>query len=181
MRHRRVRGLLLLTILGMGATYTVYAYSSPATGEIGLSRSAAVFMLFLYGVGAVLGTLARGHVADRYGPRRVLFGNYTTMAVAILLFAEAATQHPPRLAIIGLSVLLWGATYFAQTPPQQHRLIALAPGQGALLLSLNASVIYLGIGLGTMLSGIGLVHGAEVILLTAGAMATLVLSYPWRP
>ena len=178
-RFPGVSTVLLLTVLGMGATYTVYAYSLPVMGEIGLSRHEGVFMLFLYGMGAVLGTFASGRATDRYGPRRILFGNYFTMAAAFLLFALTAVQQHPLMGLAGFAAFLWGATSFAQTPPQQHRLIALEPEHSALLLSLNASAIYLGIGLGTMLGGIAIAHGAEAIFLTAGTMAICAFFYLW--
>ena len=176
-RHPSIRAVLLLTILGMGATYTVYAYSLPVMAEIGLNRPEAVFMLFLYGVGAVLGTLASGHATDRYGPRRILFANYATMTIAFLLFASTAVQDHLLVGLAGFSSFFWGATSFAQTPPQQHRLIALEPKQSALVLSLNASAIYLGIGLGTLLGGMGIAHGPQAIFLTAGAVACCAFMY----
>lgn len=170
-KHPGIRSVLLLTILGMGATYTVYAYSLPVMTEIGLDRLEAVFMLFLYGVGAVVGTLASGYATDRYGPRRILLINYVTMTAAFLLFASLAGQGYLHAVLAGFASILWGAASFAQTPPQQHRLIALKPKQSALVLSFNASAIYLGIGFGTMLGGMGIALGARVIFLMAGTVA----------
>lgn len=178
-RRPGVSTVLLLTVFGMGATYTVYVYSLPVMRELGLNRHVAVFMLFLYGVGAVLGTFVSGHATDRYGPRRILFGNYFTMAAAFLLFLSSAARQLPLMGLAACAAFLWGATSFAQTPPQQHRLIALEPEHSALLLSLNASAIYLGIGLGTVLGGIAIAHGAEAIFLTASAMAICAFLYLW--
>jgi DHA1 family inner membrane transport protein len=41
----------------------------------------------------------------------------------------------------------WGVGTWPFNPPTQHRLLELAPGASGLLLSLNASAIYLGVGL----------------------------------
>ena len=62
-------------------------------------------------------------------------------------------------ALTGVLVTAWGAGIYCQTSPQQHRLIAVAPGEPALVIGLNSSAIYAGIGLGTVLGGLILPAG----------------------
>ncbi|GAA1405836.1 MFS transporter [Oerskovia paurometabola] len=175
LRRPAVLAVLPLTVLGMGACYTAYAYSVPALTAAHVPESAVLLMLFLYGVGAVLGNVAAGYATDRWGSAPVLIIGYLGMALSLGLLAWVAAGHVSKVALVGLLVVLWGATSWCQTPPQQHRLITVAPQEAPLVVSLNSSSIYLGIGLGTVLGGIALPSGmASVYVLGAGlAIAAL--------
>jgi DHA1 family inner membrane transport protein len=50
--------------------------------------------------------------------------------------------------------LAWGLSSWCQTPPQQHRQIGAAPESAPLVIALNASSIYAGIGAGTLIGGL---------------------------
>jgi len=56
----------------------------------------------------------------------------------------------PALIIV---LLAWGIAGFGMMAPQQSRLAALAPAQAPLLLSLNASMLYLGTASGAIVGG----------------------------
>jgi predicted MFS family arabinose efflux permease len=171
LRRRGVRTVLPLTVLGMTACYTLYAYSLPALGAVRIDPAAAVWMLVLYGVGAIVGNFLAGIGTDRCGPARVLGVGYTVMALGLGAFAWAATPAGPHgPVLIALLMLAWGASSWCQTPAQQHRLIAAAPTEAPLVVGLNASAIYIGIALGTALGGVSLRWG---IPLTAGVGAAL--------
>ncbi|WP_228785352.1 MFS transporter [Nocardia cyriacigeorgica] len=148
-----VAAILPLTAIGMAAGYVAYAYTVPALASVGVREHAVTLMLFLYGAGAVAGNLASGYATDRWGPTRVLAIGYAGMAIglAALMWIAVSGLHSPGL--VGVLVLLWGAGTWCQTPAQQHRLIDAAPGEAPLVVSLNASGIYAGIGLGTVLGG----------------------------
>ncbi|MFJ5231043.1 MFS transporter [Kitasatospora sp. NPDC088391] len=180
LRRPGVRRVLPLTVLGMVACYVPYAYSVPVLAAVGVTgRTAAVAALAVYGAGAVAGNALAGRWTDRVGPVRVLATGYGVMAaVFVLLAALAAPAVRAGAAPFGaaavlpaLPVLGWGASSWCQTPPQQHRLLALAPEQGALLVSLNASAIYLGIGAGTVLGGFALPFGAPAVFALAAVLA----------
>ncbi|WP_158881502.1 MFS transporter [Amycolatopsis anabasis] len=177
LRHPGVLAVLPLTVLGMGASYTVYAYSVPALHAVGIPESASVLLLFLYGLGAVLGNFGSGYATDRWTPVRVLTVGYAGMTVALgLLGWIAAAGASPGFAV-GALVLLWGATTWTQSAPQQHRLIAAAPREAPLVVALNASAIYLGIGAGTALGGLVLTLGAPALYGMSAAVAALALVY----
>ncbi|GGT05597.1 MFS transporter [Nonomuraea spiralis] len=176
LRRPAVMAILPLTVLGMGASYTVYAYSVPALRAVGVEGTAG--MLFLYGLGAVLGNLAAGYAADRWGAGRVLPAAYLVMAVSLGLLAwTAAGGAAIGGAAIGVLVLGWGASSWCQTPPQQHRLIAAAPREAPLVVSLNSSAIYAGIGAGTLLGGLTLPSGAAFTYGTGAALAVVALVF----
>ncbi|MGW2223767.1 MFS transporter, partial [Nonomuraea sp. NPDC001684] len=197
LRRPAVTAILPLTVLGMAGSYTVYAYSVPALRAVGVEGTAG--MLFLYGLGAVLGNLAAGYATDRWGAHRVLPVAYLVMAVSLGLLAWMAAAGPAggpavgaaagtavgtaagpavgTVALAGVLVLAWGASSWCQTPPQQHRLIAAAPGEAPLVVSLNSSAIYAGIGAGTLLGGLTLPSGAALTYATGAALAAAALLF----
>ncbi|MEU7744107.1 MFS transporter [Nonomuraea sp. NPDC049158] len=172
-----VRAILPLTVIGMTAAYTVYAYSVPALSAVGITPSATVWVLALYGVGAVAGNLAAGYATDRWGSVRVLTAGYLTMAAGLGLLGAMATTHTTSPALVGLLAMAWGAGNWCQTPPQQHRLIAVAPQEAPLVVALNSSAIYVGIGTGTLLGGLTVPSGTTTMYATATALAVLALIY----
>jgi predicted MFS family arabinose efflux permease len=55
---------------------------------------------------------------------------------------------------IGVAMVLASAALFALGPIQQDRLIALAPDERDIVLSLNASALFLGQGIGAVVGGL---------------------------
>ncbi|MCO5998194.1 MFS transporter [Actinoallomurus rhizosphaericola] len=173
LRRPAVASVLPLTVLGMGASYTVYAYSVPALKGVGVPEGSMVLMLFLYGAGAVAGNLVAGYATDRWGPMRVLSGGYLVLTASLAALGIVAATGAGSAPAAGALVLLWGASTWTQTPPQQHRLIAAAPQEAPLAVSLNASSIYVGIGAGTALGGATLGAGPSVTYGLAAVVAAL--------
>lgn len=177
LRRPAVLAVLPLTVLGMGAAYTAYAYSVPVLRAVRVPDSADLWMLLLYGLGAVLGNLASGYATDRWGSVRVLTTGYTGMVLALGLLTWVAATHLSPALLVGVLVLLWGASSWCQTPAQQHRLIEIAPQEAPLVVSLNSSGIYLGIGLGTVLGGIALPHGTTPVCGLGAVLAIAALVF----
>lgn len=173
LRRPGVLAVLPLTALGMGAGYTVYAYTVPVLEDVGVGAPAVTWMLCLYGVGAVAGNFAAGTATDRWGAVRVLAVGYALMAAGLGVIAVSAAAGVRFLPLTVAAVMAWGASSWCQTPPQQHRLISAAPQETALVVGLNASAIYTGIGLGTLLGGLLLPLGTAQ---AAGAGAVLALA-----
>ncbi|MEV7929915.1 MULTISPECIES: MFS transporter [unclassified Kitasatospora] len=177
LRRPAVLAVLPLTVLGMGASYTAYAYSVPMLEAVKVPERSILWMLFLYGLGAVIGNLAAGYTTDRWGSTKVLIVGYTAMVVALGSLAWLAASDSDLKPVVGLLVLLWGASSWCQTPPQQHRLIEVAPQEAPLVVSLNSSSIYLGIGLGTIIGGATLGAGAATVYGLGAAIAAIALVF----
>ncbi|KDN81097.1 hypothetical protein KCH_71910 [Kitasatospora cheerisanensis KCTC 2395] len=172
LRRPGVLRVLPLTVLGMAACYVPYSYSVPVLAAVGVSGRVAVpVALVLYGAGAVAGNLLSGRWTDRVGPVRVLTAGYAAMAVAFAVLAALAAGRWAAVPAVGVLVFLWGASSWCQTPAQQHRLLAAAAEQAPLVVSLNASAIYLGIGAGTVLGGLALPAGAAAVFALAALLA----------
>ncbi|MFD6354456.1 MFS transporter [Nocardia tengchongensis] len=177
LRNRTVVAVLPVTMLGMCAAYVVYAYAVPALGALGIGVGATAWVLMLYGLGAVAGNLSSGYATDRFGAARVLTAGYVVMAVALGIMGVLAATGTRLPALVGVLAVGWGAASWCQTPAQQHRLIAAAPQEPGLVVALNASCIYFGIGAGTLLGGSTLAHGATAMFGVAAALAVVTLGY----
>jgi predicted MFS family arabinose efflux permease len=177
LRNGTVRAILPLTVVGMAAAYTVYAYAVPALHAVGISATGSTWVLSLYGLGAVAGNWASGQATDRWGSVLVLRTGYLTMAAGMALLGVLAATHTVAVPAVALLAVGWGASSWCQTPAQQHRLIGAAPEHSPLVIALNASAIYLGIGIGTLLGGAISPHGPATMYATAAVLAALALVY----
>ncbi|WP_433230560.1 MFS transporter [Micromonospora sp. CA-248260] len=177
LRRPAVLAVLPLTVIGMAACYTVYAFAVPTLGALDVDAYQVNLMLLLYGVGAVVGNVAAGYATDRWGAVPVLATGYAALAVALGVLGALSTAGSAPTVLVALLVGAWGAASWCQTPAQQHRLIAAAPQQAPLVVSLNSSAIYLGIGLGTAVGGATLPSGVPTMyaLGAAGAVVALLV------
>lgn len=174
--HPNTTSTVPLTVLGMAACYTPYAYTVLTLRTLGVSQKAMVVMLFVYGLGAVIGNLVSGYATDRWSPTRALTITYIVMVLTLAGLGGIAVNGSFRVLVPPL-MLLWGASSWAQTSAQQHRLIAAAPLESSLVISLNSSAIYLGIGLGAVLGGVALPAGAATIFGVGCGVAVLALLF----
>ena len=180
LKRPQVLLILPLTILGMAACYTPYAFTVEILGALQVPASALTFMLFAYGAGALLGNFLSGGGTDRVGPFAILAGAYGVMAAslgALAWFDSAPSAGSPIL--VALLVACWGASSWAQSPAQQHRLIASAPDEAPLVVALNSSCIYLGISIGTTIGGQLIGEGATVLLARGAGLAAIAFVYLW--
>lgn len=170
--------VLPLTVLGMAACYTPYAYTIPVLETLLIPAGSVTAMLFLYGLGAVAGNYASGWATDRRGPVTVLVSAYVLMAIALgglAWLSEAPSAG--RYAIVALLMACWGASSWSQTPAQQHRLIASAPQEAPLVVALNSSGIYLGISIGSAIGSHVIEAGSPTALWYGCALAATALVY----
>ncbi|MEN3538946.1 MFS transporter [Microbispora sp. ZYX-F-249] len=177
LRRPGVVAVLPLTTLGLAAGYGLYAFAVPVMRALGAGAPAETWLLFLYGAGAVAGTLVSGAMVDRHGPIPVQAVGFAVLTVTLAVSAWAAgagTHWPPLTASL---MAAWGAATWFQTPAQQVRLINAAPRQTAVVVGLNSSALYAGIGLGTALGGALLAVGPSVALAVCAGLALMCLPY----
>ncbi|SBT43340.1 MFS transporter [Micromonospora auratinigra] len=156
LRESRVGLAVLTTALFMTGGYLALTYVgallAPATDGDG---TLLAVLLLVFGVPAVAGTVLGGRATDRWGALPVLLVSVAGLALVL------ATLPLTRQALLpaGLAMAAWGVTAMATQPAQQHRLFAVAPTSGPLLLSLNSSATFVGIALGGFLGNRLLRHG----------------------
>lgn len=176
---RRVLMVLGMTVLGCLSAFAVFTYIAPLLAVTAGVRGATVsFLLFAYGIGGAIGNSVSGRLTDRFGSRRLLvvvFGVFTLVLATLPL----TMANIPSAAV---ALFVWGLFTWSVNPPIQSWLIELAPASSGLLLSLNASAIYLGVGLsglfgGLVISAVGIVPLAPIAsVLALAAFAMLLLA-----
>ncbi|WP_163267899.1 MFS transporter [Chelativorans alearense] len=147
---------LLVTLLYLTGGFVIIAYLAPLAIEgAGLSEYALPAILLAFGVGAVIGNLASGYLADRIGATRVVVISLLASLAVSLAIALGLKLLPHGIAgplLIGIMVP-WGIIGWAFPPAQASRLAGFAPEVTHLTLSLNVSALYFGIALGTVVGG----------------------------
>jgi DHA1 family inner membrane transport protein len=171
-----VPGALLATLLNLAGAFTVIVYLAVvATTSIGLPRELVPAVLLTYGVGAAFGNAAGGQLADRIGARQTVIGAALLNAFMLLAISTVAHMHSDLAAPLFFGIVLaWGGTGWAFPPAQSSHILSLAPSSAPLVLSLNASALYLGIAGGSLLGGLVLQFGTADDLGWVGAILPLV-------
>lgn len=165
---------LLTTTLWAVAAYTVYTYISPylsaaanlAFGQIGL-------VLMVYGVSALAGVTLGGIGVDRVGSRKVQAIALPIMALAFFgLTAIGILRGPGALSAIVGAIVVWGMSAWSFFPAQQNRLMSVAGlAHTSVILSLNASFMYLGFAIGAVLGSLVISTVGVVWIGFAGALS----------
>ncbi|MBN6036478.1 MFS transporter [Amycolatopsis sp. 195334CR] len=166
----RVLALLGATALGCLGAFTVYTFITPLLAETaGVHGTLVSLLLFAYGAGGVLGNSVGGRITDRWGSRRPLIAVMSAMAVTLAVMPFTATS----VAGAAITLFVWGLSTWSVNPPIQHRLIEVAGSSAGLALSLNASAIYLGVGLAGVAGGVVTRYGGPTLLPTVAAALTV--------
>ena len=148
---RRVLTVLGVSVLALLAVMTVYTYIAPLlAASAQVSGSLLGLLLLGYGVGCLLGNSLGGRLADRFGSRRPLLVILPLFVLLLATLPLTARTVPGAAA----ALFAMGAVGWTGNAPIQSRLIELAPQGGGLVLSLNASAIYLGAGLSGVVGGL---------------------------
>ena len=172
---------LLVTMLWAVAAYTVYTYIAPyLSAAAALTPGQIGAVLMVYGVSALIGVTLGGAGVDRFGSRSMQAIALPVMlsAFALLPFAGFLSSASSIFAIIPL-IVIWGVSAWSFFPAQQSRLIGVVGlANTPLILSLNASFMYLGFSVGAALGSLvislfGVIWiGAAGAISLAAAMAT---------
>ncbi|EKF18014.1 MFS transporter [Nitratireductor pacificus] len=145
-----------ITLLYLTGGFTVIAYLGPIVIDgVGLAPHYLPAILLTYGVGAILGNYASGRLADRLGATRVVVCSMLMASLFALLLSGIMLFVPARIAgpLLIVAMVPWGFVGWTFPPAQASRLVGFAPDAAPLSLALNASAIYFGIALGTLVGG----------------------------
>ena len=175
---------LLVTTLWAMASYATYTYLALFIGNATNIHGAEIgFVLFLWGVSAAIGLAISGKVVDKHGPRAVIIPALATSTIAFLLLSFSAHWLSKGWAIAPVlaAVIAWGIAHWAFYPAQQTTLVGTAGVKSApIVLSLNASFMYLGFSLGAGLGSLALTYGGSANLgFVSAAAAIAALALTW--
>ncbi|KQI67961.1 hypothetical protein AN189_12840 [Loktanella sp. 3ANDIMAR09] len=159
----------------LAAVYVVYTYFAPLMENgMGYGRDGITALLLMFGVGAVLGNLMGGWMADRIGPTRTL----TILCIAQIALLPLFSLLPLPGIVLALLVAVWSATGWSFLAGQQMRIIALRIQAAPVLLALNAAAIYIGAALGSAVgSGAIALGGLMALGVTGGLLGLLALGH----
>lgn len=159
------------TIAGFGALFSAYSYITPMlTDSAGYAASSVTLLLALFGVGATVGNLVGGRLAD-HSLRGTLFGGMTSLAAVLALFpAMMSAQWSAALA-----VTLLGVAAFITGSPLQMMVMEKAAAGPSLASSANQAAFNLANAGGAWIGGLTLAAGFGVTspALAGAALAVL--------
>ncbi|MBF8193050.1 MFS transporter [Nonomuraea sp. K274] len=152
LRQPKVLTILVVTLLVMAGHYAVYTYIGAVTAgaTTGSFPQAITMILFVWGVGVLVGNFLGGHLADNLPGRGIALAALAGGTV-LLAISPLAVSH---LVVACVWAAIWGTTDGMVSVVQQHRLVILAPASAPVLLGLNSSAIYLGVAMGGGLGGL---------------------------
>ncbi|MEW2573347.1 MFS transporter [Streptomyces sp. NPDC047070] len=157
------------TVAGFGALFSAYSYITPMlTDSAGYADSSVTLLLALFGVGATVGNLLGGRLADR-SMRGTLFGGLVWLAAVLALFPlmmNTAWSAP-------LAVVLLGAAAFMTSSPLLLMVMEKASSAPSLASSANQAAFNLANAGGAWIGGLALAAGYGV---TSPALAGAALA-----
>jgi MFS transporter, DHA1 family, inner membrane transport protein len=167
-----------LTVLALMSSFVVLTYVRPVLENLTDFDTRGVgLMLAVFGLASIPGALLGGYVADRWGYRASMMAVLTVLSASLFSFSLLATAEPGSLWMVlgtGSVLVTWSVATFAFLPLQQYRLIEVSPPEGqSTALSLNASAIQAGQGIGAGLGALTLHYGSVGGLGWVGALGAL--------
>lgn len=141
---------ILFTATFLGSIYVLYTFMAPLlSSSMGFGRNGITAVLLVFGLGAVLGNLVGGRLADRFGAAQTLI----VLAVLQTLMLPFYSYLPvPAWLLYGFT-LIWSIAGWSFAAGQQLRLVQLGGAQAQVALSLNVAAIYVGAAAGSAIGG----------------------------
>ncbi|MER6080460.1 MFS transporter [Streptomyces sp. NPDC001833] len=162
---------LATTVVGFGALFSAYSYITPMlTDAAGYADSNVTLLLALFGVGATIGNLVGGRLAD-HAMRGTLFGGLVSMVAVLLLFPVLMRAEWSA----ALAVVLLGVAAFVTGSPLQLMVMERAAAGPSLASSANQAAFNLANAGGAWIGGVALAAGFGVTspALAGAALAVL--------
>ena len=164
--------LLVTTLWAMGS-YAIYTYLALFVAKATHVHGAQIgFILFMWGVAAAIGLAISGRAVDKFGTRTVVVPALAILAATFVSLSLSAYFLSQSLAIIPIviAVIAWGIAHWGFYPGQQSELVGIAGVKAApIVLSLNASFMYMGFSLGAGLGSMTLTFSSVANLGFVGA------------
>ncbi|WP_105973987.1 MFS transporter [Streptomyces geranii] len=146
------------TVAGFGALFSAYSYITPMlTDAAGYKDSSVTLLLALFGVGATIGNLLGGRLAD-HAMRRTLFGGLLSLIAVLAAFPLLMSTTWSA----ALAVTLLGAAAFVTGSPLNLMVMERASSAPSLASSANQAAFNLANAGGAWVGGLALAAGFGV-------------------
>lgn len=141
---------ILITGSMMAAVWIIFTYFAPLLEDrMGYGRNGVTALLVVSGIGAIIGNMLGGRLADRIGAARAII----LVTVGLIAIMPLYSLLPMTDAALVALTFLWGVIGWAFMAPQQSRIVSIEPESQNVSLSLNASAIYVGAAVGSAVGG----------------------------
>ncbi|WJV49158.1 MFS transporter [Streptomyces flavofungini] len=146
------------TVAGFGALFAAYSYVTPMlTESAGFAEASVTLLLALFGVGATVGNLLGGRLAD-HSLRGTLFGGLGALVLVLLFFP--VLMRAEWSAAVGVTLL--GTAAFTTGSPLQLMVMEKAAAAPSLASSANQAAFNLANAGGAWIGGLALAAGFGV-------------------
>ncbi|MFE6621410.1 MFS transporter [Streptomyces sp. NPDC008086] len=159
------------TVAGFGALFAAYSYITPMlTDAAGYADASVTLLLALFGVGATVGNLLGGRLAD-HSMRRTLFGGLLSLVAVLAMFPllmSTAWSAALAVALLGMAAFVTGS-------PLNLMVMEKASSAPSLASSANQAAFNLANAGGAWVGGLALAAGFGVTspALVGSALAVL--------
>ncbi|PRY16125.1 MFS transporter [Kineococcus rhizosphaerae] len=154
-RRRQVWWTLLITTVGFASMFTVVSYVSPLLTDVaGFAESSVSWVLVLFGLGATLGNLVGGRLAD-WRPYRTLAAGFVGQVV---VFGGLFLFSGNKIAAAA-GVFLFAFIGFVMSAPIQTRGILAAGGGASMASAAMQAAFNVGNAMGAFLGGVAIDAG----------------------
>lgn len=144
-----VSGFFITLFVNAGYS-TSYTFLVPFLQEtVHMDTSMISITLFVVGVFSMIGTRLGGYGADHWGVARTAFSSMMIHALTLLFLPVLTTS----IVTATIMVVIWMGSNWMSSPTLQTYFVQQTPKTPDLALSLNTSVIQLGIALGAGIGG----------------------------
>ncbi|UUZ84224.1 MFS transporter [Paenibacillus sp. P26] len=155
MKKPRVIAALLINLLNVVGYSVCYTYITPFLQSMAHFTHASIsVVLLLMGICGIIGSRIGGYATDKYGVPRTLLTLLAVHAASLLLSQLLAQSAAGDFAM----VVVWGISAWATVPTSIFYLISLVPESAEMAISLNTSVLHIGIALGGAAGGMVVSH-----------------------
>lgn len=149
MKNSKIVSAQLIVFLMLAGHLTLYGYLQPyVESTFGVSPGMMSMVYFLFGIAAVTGGGAGGWISDKFGTKRSILIIVACFSVSMFLVMLTAQIS---FWVFLIAMMLWSGLSWAISPAQQNYLLQLAPDNAETQLSLNSSMLHLGIASGTVI------------------------------
>ncbi|MEP2681259.1 MULTISPECIES: MFS transporter [Rhodobacterales] len=146
LKDGRMMFAIAFTGLFLGSIYVIFTYMAPLFSQsMGMGRDMISITLIVAGIGAVMGNILGGFMADRLGWYKTLIILCCAQMIIMPLYSHLPVGVP---AFFALSVI-WAMAGWSFMAGQQMRLIGLAGPKAPVVLALTAACIYIGAAIGS--------------------------------
>ncbi|MDH6234518.1 OFA family oxalate/formate antiporter-like MFS transporter [Mesorhizobium soli] len=151
-RTRRFAELYMACLIGSLGVFVPFVHLVPFAVDLGMSSTAAVWLMGAIGIGSTIGRFFLGGVADKMGRERFLVAMYLGMAGSLVIWALSAT--PLLLVIFALSFGLFYGGWVAVLPAVVADLFGSRSVGGII------GVLYTSVAIGTLIgpSSVGFIY-----------------------